>query len=931
MSLQSSIINFFKDNGILTQAFSPLQKVLSEPFLTEDPEMENKSRRLPPRGLKWTRISGKGGQKYPHYFDISLYRHCQEVALFASILLYYAYSSDRLTYFDVTDETSLIHATRQLIAIAFAHDADKYYEAERSSSPSLKMVSQVYDDLKMETWTDWTPHTLFTAVNYVELRGNATAIFGTTLSKLQYELAQMVSRADRLVSVAAKEGVDAFIDKYNQIRENLHIEYGFLRHPIRLVQIRENPALLHALKNIIYRRSFEEHRFYPFILNIQGETLSASVLERFDWQLALNDLQARLIENTQPTLVRAAMTGDMTLRNVHVKEDLDIIIEENEALQGISIHTQDWPQISSIFTDWAIEQNGLKLTQEPEGKLFFVIQRDKNASSVSNEYLLVLKIIIALRGKIEDFEAALSFEQKCHILLTRQDQRIQKYLDEHGITFSTLKNDSKQSLLAILTVTLLITQNFDSEEEIFQALYQTGYPEQQENPLGIVRVLQSIAQQLGITFKCDVEESHDLPYQAIVSSKKGHCLLCGVPTDKKLDGRTFPKNGYIKSSAFGNRIGYRKELYRSVGENYICESCVTKQTALLELAQRKDVFLNGTPLIIATPIRHILYEKLNKEKIHNLTLRQFHKEDGFFDVSPWQTDFTDLVPFFFEERPNDPIEMVDKLLQSARYALWSGEPIHIFISAQHTIQAAWYCEIIPEMIRPLIFDNGRQLLHPERTYPLVPDETGGLRRDQLPMLVDRLKLIQYILRNPSSDKYTVLQAMPHFGWWPEAWLFQKSEDHTKTADTYLSLAQEIFSMDFDTRLKELAQTGLELQGYGRNYDSHSEVTFSFDKVLEAYDQYQQIYFRQEETNAQPYEESLMSHACNYLQLYLERRYNYVNGKKCYSFAENAIQLLLDYMQKGELDPQSRRFIRSAYAGFFNRLRFTKKSTDDNNE
>lgn len=912
--MNMTISDFFNPDGIFVQAFDKLKLILSTPLTDND---------TTPRGLKWTRIAGKGGKNYPDYQDISLYRHCQEVALFASVLFYYAAREQKLQRFDLSDSKRLVTVLQDLIGIAFAHDADKYCEAGRSSSPDSAMVRQVYHDLNMAEWTTWTPETLFTAVNFVEKRGHAAGLlFGADLSDLGFTLAKMVARADGLISVTAKGDMDEFIRKYNNAQDELHTEFGMPKKAIRFIAIHETPALLHQLKKAIYHCCFNTYDFYPFILTVQGSTLYAIIPEMFDWTIALEQLQEALSAGDKPLLVRAAQTGDITLRHIYDKEHLDELVE-TDPMKGLTVHTQDWENIRLFLMAWGEQQNGLVINRAPEGKIVFVFEKNKKETP-SEDYYQVLKMVIALRGRIDGFSTEISFEQKCQALLDLNDQCLRQYLEKNEIDFQQLKADSKQTLLAILVQIHLIHTGLQTEEEIFTTLYPTGFPERPEASAGILQVIAALWAQVGAVLPTAHPDEQPYHGQA-VSNKSGHCLVCGTHTTKKLDGRTFPVSGYIKSSAFANRMGYRKDLYRSTGENYICESCVTKQTLMLNLANQVEARLTEVPLTIATPIRQVIYHTSDENIIQNIGLRQFGKQESLWNVLPWQTDFVELIPFLFESRTSDITEMVDKLLQSARYALWSGEPIHLFVSAQHAVKSSWYSELIPEMIRPLIFDNGRQLRQPQKAYPLLADPEGGVRRDQLPMLIQRLMLIQYILRNPTTDKYTVLQAMPHFGWWPIAWLFFKSDDHSKTSGEHLKLAQEIFAMDFDARLKQLAETGLKLQSYGRSYDSNSEVTFSFDKVLNIYDEYQQILFKRPNPTTQPGEESLINYTAHELQQYLERRYERVHGQTCRHFAENAIRLILDFTQQSAFNPLSRRFIRSAYAGFFNQLRYTKKS------
>src|SRR3989442_3277819 len=104
----------------------------------------------------WLICTGKGGtqkREYLAYPDISLYRHCMDVATIAYMLFIYAWQAGRLAGLSPEDETGAREALRILLAIAFLHDADKYRDQDddwsKSQSPELFHIQKVYDVLEV--------------------------------------------------------------------------------------------------------------------------------------------------------------------------------------------------------------------------------------------------------------------------------------------------------------------------------------------------------------------------------------------------------------------------------------------------------------------------------------------------------------------------------------------------------------------------------------------------------------------------------------------------------------------------------------------------------------------------------------------------------------------------------------------------------------
>ena len=133
----------------------------------------------------WLVCTGKGGSHKPEYLaypDISLYRHCMDVATVAFMLFTYAWQAGRLAGLSPADTTGARQALRNLLAIAFLHDADKYRDQDgpwsASHSPEFPDVQKVYEVLGVSQWTNLSVQDCFALVSRVETnRGKPNALF----------------------------------------------------------------------------------------------------------------------------------------------------------------------------------------------------------------------------------------------------------------------------------------------------------------------------------------------------------------------------------------------------------------------------------------------------------------------------------------------------------------------------------------------------------------------------------------------------------------------------------------------------------------------------------------------------------------------------------------------------------------------------------
>ncbi|TGN99637.1 hypothetical protein PN36_35385, partial [Candidatus Thiomargarita nelsonii] len=164
---------------------------------------------------------GKGGDtQYINYYDVSLYRHCMDVTVIAVMAFFYAWQNERIPHpagemLTPDDEKIAELLLKQIVAIAFLHDADKYWGAEHSSSPKREQVEQLHQLLEIEKWASLDVTTSFTLVSAMEKRGEGNALF-TRPSLTHQKLIGMLKIGDKIASIASRKGLEAMIEDYNQ-------------------------------------------------------------------------------------------------------------------------------------------------------------------------------------------------------------------------------------------------------------------------------------------------------------------------------------------------------------------------------------------------------------------------------------------------------------------------------------------------------------------------------------------------------------------------------------------------------------------------------------------------------------------------------------------------------------------------------------------
>ena len=165
---------------LFREAFEPLRSRLNE-----QAERIRQGKDPHNQFSPWLICTGKGGSQQPEYLqypDISLYRHCMDVATVAFMLFTHAWQANRLPGLPPEDEAGAQKALQILLAIAFLHDADKYRDQNdawgKSQSPELPDVAKVYDLLEVGHWTGLSVQECFALVSRVETgRGKTNALF----------------------------------------------------------------------------------------------------------------------------------------------------------------------------------------------------------------------------------------------------------------------------------------------------------------------------------------------------------------------------------------------------------------------------------------------------------------------------------------------------------------------------------------------------------------------------------------------------------------------------------------------------------------------------------------------------------------------------------------------------------------------------------
>jgi len=882
--------------GLFACAFKPLRERLNQ-----QAEACQKQGTFSP----WVISTGKGGTEKPAYLaypDVSLYRHCMDVAIIASMLFFYTWQKGEMP--EITDEKAAEKALRIVFAIAFLHDADKYrdqalaFHETDSQSPTYDQVKQLYDVLEVEHWTDLSVEDCLALVSRVEInRGKRQAIFAEPPTDSQTDiLAKMVSVGDTLTSIGSREGLHKMIAAYNQRLSALVAQYVVPNDTLKLWAFQQTPVVLWHLQQVFLDQLYDEQHF-PLVCLLDGQRLWISLQADFDLEAVFEVLQQNLSQNL-PSIKRNHTNGELNLLHLHDVKTLINVATDAASYEPrfLTIHSKDWDQVITYIRSWAALVSGLVVLEKGAGKLLLPLAPDtktQESFEPTGHYRYALAIAAALRidskGKV--------FDERIQRLKSWQDGSISTALQQAlpDIDMASLDKNTRQALYAMQAA-----MEITSEAQLIEIIdyFYIAFPPPQEN-VGSRAIVNSLKQQCGLAS----EPALSAEPQYAAAPKGGTCLLCGLPATQAIETSRMTLAG-IKGTAFNNRIGQYKNIWSQSGKNYLCEGCIKQQALLCQTLNETGHRATGMPLLVATPFRGLIKPRDGAEPAENISvINSFtavnYKDQGWLKVLPWALDISEATPLLLETIDNDFDSMVNTMYRMANYAAHSGNPVQVFISAPRANKAAFLFEPTPPLIRTLLADLSQ------------PNEPNAIRRDKLPSLVKRLELIRQILN--SNNGHEVLSILPAYQWWAIAWLNDRliAQDKFYFSDN-VHFAKEVYPMNADPQIEKIAQLAAQIQRNPGYKVANNECIFALTTALEQYDTGQK-YQQSEAVTVAAMAETLATA--------LDRRDMFAKGEgafsqRCKAFAQAVYDFVKHHKQEGQFDARFQRFFLAAYAFLF---------------
>jgi len=899
------------DDGLFVRAFEPLRLVLNQ-------QAQDCWNSKPAEFSPWLIRSGKGGDiQYLDYQDVSLYRHCMDVTVIAVMAFFYAWQNERIPHPDKkgemlkADEDKIAELLlKQIIAIAFLHDADKYWAAKHSSSPKRdEHLEPLHKLLDVEKWASLDVTMSFTMVSAMERRGEGNALFSGVIPSLtQQKLIEMLKFGDKISSVASREGFEAMIDYYNNSSlPSLSKFFAVPDNKLKLLTFYHSPVILHKLQ-YHFIDDFYYKQVVPLVCLLDGQHFYISLPENYDLTKVFDALEAEIAFKLAE-MKRNPTNGEISLFQVENAADLKKAVEKyarankNNGPKLLVVHVDDWDYVSDYIIAWAGDVGDLSLVDKAEvGKLLlFVIPEISQPLEYDYALILATALRAEAKGKI--------FEQRVQNLISWNQEDFDS-LQNTFPNWAVLKKDTRQTLLAMQAA-----MRIEDEDDLIGAI-ETIYG---DFPLsvkdeGAAAIIEQLKVQCGL--------SNEIEFSKIIyaaEAKGGSCLLCGSPTDNKIETSKMKLVG-IKSSAFNNRIGHKKNLWSQSDKNYICPVCVKQQALLCEIQPK----LRAEPLIVATPLRALIKPLNTGGKDYDADeniINSFNAMSGkaWHRVLPWNLDVSKNFPFVLESIDAGFDSAVDAMHRWAVFALHSGNPVHIFISSQRESKASFLFEQTPPLINKLLAN--------------LSHEQGAVRRNYLVQLVKRLELFKNILR--TNYGHDVLTAMLGFGWWAVAWFQQVSE---KKNTQQIELAKKEYPMDKNNEssaLENIAYLAAQIQRYPGGDSGNSDKTFCLDIVLEQFDTSKRYPILQEDVTAR-----IAGMAGELEKRFDSGRSRHVkNGdggnfsERYHKFAEAVFEFVSLCEKEHRLDARFRRFLRAAYSHLFmeKSLAHTRKNKEKEEE
>jgi hypothetical protein len=363
-------------------------------------------------------------------------------------------------------------------------------------------------------------------------------------------------------------------------------------------------------------------------------------------------------------------------------------------------------------------------------------------------------------------------------------------------------------------------------------------------------------------------------------------------------------------------MGHRKSLWSESEKNYLSEVAIKQQTLLYETLERAKRPAIGQPLLVAMPFRSALKPLQgvvnSGEYIVYSSMADQEKDASWKQILPWNLDVSEVMPLMLETVDSGFDSLLRTMYRMAMLALYSGDPVHVFITAQRDLPAAFAFEQTPPLLQVLLRD-----LTEDKDIP------GTVRRDKLPDLVQRLGLFLQIIPPEYGPKdlrsqhgHAVLSALPMYGWWAVAWLQARLRQDNKislsTFRSTVTVARKAYPMEQDNQLERIAELATHVQrnpGWGA---SNNDRIFAFITVLEPFRTGKQ--YGQSET-------VIIAAMAETLANALKRREMNASGEgslaeRCQQFAREMYDFMTNNIDQGWFDARFHRFSLAAYANLF---------------
>ena len=504
---------------------------------------------------------------------------------------------------------------------------------------------------------------------------------------------------------------------------------------LRLLEFRQTPVVLHYLRMAFLEKLYDAKRL-PLICLLDGERLSISVPEWLDLSQVFANFTSRLA-HTQESVKRNATNGELTLLHIHDVATLIKVAIDSYEPRLLTIHANDWEEVIAYMRGWVGAVRGLAVAERSQvGKLLLAVHL--HPATVAEEvlperYTYALAIACALRS---DAKGKL-FEERLQRLQSWQEGKVQHGLQSAlpGVNITTLDKNTRQALYA-MQAAMEITSS-TALHTLVTHLHES-FPAQQADT-GTQAIVDSLKSQCGLTV--DSDDPQERVYTSALEG--GTCLLTGAPATQPIKASSMALAG-IKTSAFNNRVGHRKSLWSQADQNYLSEAAIKQQALLCETFKAANKQAAGQPLLVAMPFRSVflpVYDVVQRAeggvRAIDLFMAVNEKSAGWKQLLPWDLDVSEAMPLLLETVDMDFDSLLHTMYRMAVLALYSGDPVHVFISTQRDIRAAFVFEHTPPLLQSLL----RDLTEPH-------DTPGAIRRDKLPDLVQRLGLFRQIIATP---------------------------------------------------------------------------------------------------------------------------------------------------------------------------------------